>query len=133
MTKVFRQFGFNTNEKLISGRFIDLVAKWPGSTHDSHIFRTSHLRTRLETTHKGLQDGVVLGDSGYACKPYLLTPYMRPSNEAQEKFNTAHKKTRTQVERAFGWLKRRFHVLHGEIRMKPERVCTIIGETFFSL
>ena len=79
------------------GKFIDVVIRWPGSTHDAHIFRTSQLRTRLEATHHTLKDGILLGDSGYACRPYLLTPYMRPASEAQERFNAAHKKTRTQV------------------------------------
>ena len=110
----------------VTGKFIDVVARWGGSTHDAHIFRTSPLKRRLET-NRGNQDGILLGDSGYACKPYLLTPYLRPSTVAQERFNIAHKRTRAQVERAFGWLKRRFHVLHGEIRMAPERVCTLIG------
>lgn len=118
---------FSLSFFFFSGKFIDVVARWPGSTHDSHMFRTSQLRTRLES-HHGLQDGILLGDSGYACKPYLITPYLRPSTQAEERFNVAHKKTRTQIERAFGWLKRRFHVLHGEIRMAPERVCSIIGE-----
>ena len=27
----------------------------------------------------------------------------------------------------FGILKRRFHVLHSEVRMSPERVCTIVA------
>ncbi|CAC5417874.1 HARBI1 [Mytilus coruscus] len=30
-------------------------------------------------------------------------------------------------ERVFGWWKRRFHVLHGEVRMKPAKVRRIIG------
>ena len=34
--------------------------------------------------------------------------------------------TRTLIEQVFGILKRRFHILHSEIRMKPERVCTIV-------
>jgi len=35
----------------------------------------------------------------------------------------AHKVTRAKVERGIGQLKRRFGVLHGEIRMKPEKAC----------
>ncbi|XP_048240406.1 putative nuclease HARBI1 [Haliotis rufescens] len=109
------------------GKFTNLVARWPGSTHDSHVFKMSNVRQHLETHHTTLQDGVILGDSGYACRPYLMTPYLKPSSPEQERFNSSHKRTRSTIERAFGWLKRRFHVLHGEIRMSPERVCTIIG------
>ena len=65
----------------------------------------------------GLTDGVLLGDSGYACSPFLMTPYLDPKT---------HKVTRCIIEGAFGVLKRRFHVLHSEVRMAPDRVCTIV-------
>jgi hypothetical protein len=38
----------------------------------------------------------------------------------------AHKKTRSVVERGIGQLKRRFHVLHGEIRICPYKPCKVI-------
>ena len=82
--------------------------------HQVQIFPNSSLKNRLEQ-HHGLQDGILLGDSGYASKPYLLTPYLRPSTREQESYNWAHKKK--QIERAFGWLKRWFGVLHGENMM----------------
>jgi len=104
-----------------------LLARWPSSVHDSHDFRTSNLRQILESSNRTLKDGIILGDSDYACRPYLLTPYLHPSSPEQERFNTARTKTSVTIERAFGWFKRRFHVLHSEIRMHPERVCTIIG------
>ena len=31
------------------------------------------------------------------------------------------------IEQVFGRWKRRFHLLHSEIRMKPEKVCLLIG------
>lgn len=109
-----------------TGAFTNVVAKWPGSTHDSHIFRTSTVSCQMEQGGYGLDDGLLLGDSGYACSPYLMTPYTQPKTRAEEKFNRAHKITRSVIERTFGLLKRRFHILHSEIRMSPERVCTII-------
>ncbi|XP_061193223.1 putative nuclease HARBI1 [Saccostrea echinata] len=109
------------------GRFTNVNASWPGSVHDAHIFRTSQIRTYMEDEDKGGFDhGILLGDSGYACRPFLLTPYLNPQNEAQERFNRAHGRTRSQIERAFGRLKRKFHVLHSEVRMKPHRVCKIV-------
>ena len=105
-----------------------MVAKWPGSTHDSHIFRTSSVAQDLEGT--SLDSGVLLGDSGYACLPYLMTPFLDPSTRKERAFNRSLKSTRSAIERAFGILKRRFHVLHGEIRMTPARVCTIIAACF---
>ena len=42
-------------------------------------------------------------------------------------YYSAHKKTRCTVERGIGQWKRRFHVLHGEIRVRsPAYVCRII-------
>ncbi|XP_052223937.1 putative nuclease HARBI1 [Dreissena polymorpha] len=52
--------------------FVDVVAKWPGSVHDSRIFRESAIRQRFE---RGEINGLLLGDSGYGCKRYLMTPY----------------------------------------------------------
>lgn len=107
-----------------------MVARWPGSAHDSFIFRTSAIGHHLEASHHGLEDGVLLGDSGYACTPFLQTPYTHPHTRSEERFNVAHKTTRCIIERTFGVLKRRFHILHSEIRMAPDRVCTIIVACF---
>ena len=52
--------------------------------------------------------------------------YAQPRTRSEEQFNRAHKTTRCIIECSFGLLKRRFHVLHSEIRMAPDRVCTII-------
>ncbi|KAK3874265.1 hypothetical protein Pcinc_020789 [Petrolisthes cinctipes] len=69
----------------------------------------------------------LLGDSGYPSKKWLLTPYLRPQPGPQSNYNRAHKITRSVVERGIGQLKRRFHVLHGEIRVQPpSKVCQII-------
>ncbi|CAG2232254.1 HARBI1 [Mytilus edulis] len=46
------------------GKFTNISANWPGSTHDSHIFNTSNLCHYLETNNRGLADGLILGDSG---------------------------------------------------------------------
>ena len=59
-----------------------------------------------------------------------MTPYANPAKRKQERFNGAHKVTRSLIERSFGVLKRRFHILHSEIRMSPERACTIIVACF---
>ena len=107
--------------------FTNIVARWPGSTHDSHVFRSSSICNFVEKNHHSLDDGILLGDSGYACQPFMMTPYSNPSTPAQASYNNAHCKTRVKIEQTFGQWKRRFHVLHSEIRMAPEKVCLIIG------
>uniref|UniRef100_A0A914USR7 DDE Tnp4 domain-containing protein n=1 Tax=Plectus sambesii TaxID=2011161 RepID=A0A914USR7_9BILA len=63
----------------------------------------------------------------YACKPYLLTPYDRARNRAGGRFNKRHTKQRVLIEQAYGCLKRRFHVHHGEIRLSnPAKVCAVV-------
>ena len=109
------------------GKFINLVARWPGSTRDSHIFRASETADHLEEHHTSLEDGILLGDSGYGLKPYLITPYPDPATLQQRSLNVELRKTRVLIEQVFGRWKRRFHLLHGEIRMKPEKVCLLIG------
>lgn len=64
-----------------------------------------------EESNGCFENGVLLWDSGY-------TPYNNPQNEAQGQYNQAHSKTRRQMERTFGRLKRRVHVLHPEVGLK---------------
>ena len=70
----------------IKGVFTNVVARWPGITRDSHVFRTSNICTYLQSTHRSLDDGVLLGDSGYTSSPFLMTPYATTRNEAQEAY-----------------------------------------------
>ena len=119
-------FKYVKNTSLL-GRFTNIVARWPGSTHDSHIFNTSQICQQLEDNHNNLEQGILLGDSGYALKPYLMTPYYEPATANQRAYNRAHRKTRVIIEQTFGRWKRRFHLLHSEVRMHPEKVCQLIG------
>ncbi|XP_063425421.1 putative nuclease HARBI1 [Mytilus trossulus] len=107
------------------GKFTNINANWPGSSHDSNIFRTSQVCTYMEQ-NGGWANGVLLGDSGYPCRPFLMTPYQNRVLDHQKKFNRCHCSTRSVIERTFGRLKRRFHILHSEIRMKPGKACKII-------
>lgn len=107
-----------------NGTFTNINAKWPGSAHDSRIFRESALHHYLE---QNPNVGYLLGDSGYACKPYLLTPFLRPNSPAHERYNRKHRKTRVLIEQVFGRWKRRFSILHMEVRVKYDRVSLIIA------
>ena len=109
---------------LPDGRFSDVLARFLGSVHDSRIWKLSQVGTYVENNF--LAGEHILAYSGYMLKPYLLTPYRQPASNAQENYNYSRKKTRVLIEQTFGRWKRRFHCLHGEIRMTPDKVCTII-------
>ena len=81
MTDFFARCHYTTNRKKL-----DVVSKWPGSVHDSRIWNECGLK-------RGFENGSVpgschlIGDSGYPCQPWLLTPYLEPRTEAQEAYN----------------------------------------------
>ncbi|XP_040063638.2 putative nuclease HARBI1 [Ixodes scapularis] len=69
---------FSLNVQAITGpqlQFFDLVARWPGSVHDSRIFDNSRARVLYENRRI---PGLLLGDAGYACMSFLLTPLTSP-------------------------------------------------------
>ncbi|XP_064464165.1 putative nuclease HARBI1 [Ornithodoros turicata] len=104
-------------------RILDVVANWPGSTHDSRILRDSNIGREFE---RGVHTGLLLGDSGYPCKRWLMTPFLQPRDRPQANYNTSHSTTRAVVERTIGQLKRRFHCLHSELRVATRHCCPII-------
>ena len=103
-------YSINAQAVCDSDAFItNIVARWPGSTYDSRIFENSNIADKLRD---GALDGILLGDNGYACRAYLLTPVLKPKNAGEVRYNTAHRRTRCVIERCFGILKRRFPCLH---------------------
>lgn len=104
----------------------NIVCRWPGSSHDSSIFNNSRLR-RFENKEFGAN--VLVGDSGYAVKSYMITPLANPSTAAENLFNEAQIRTRNPIERCFGVVKRRFPILSLGIRLKLEKVEAIVVAT----
>ncbi|XP_067284070.1 putative nuclease HARBI1 [Pseudorasbora parva] len=101
----------------------NVEAKWPGSVHDCRIFRASSL---YQQVYAGEFSGVLLGDKGHPCLPYLLTPYQEPQTGPQNRFNVALSKTRVRIEMTFGILKARFNCLR-RLRVSPERASQIVA------
>ena len=75
------QYVFDAKEEII-----DIVANGPGSIHDSRLLRESGVKVRFE---QNLVPGNchLLGDRGYPCKHWLLTPFLRPTPGHQENYN----------------------------------------------
>lgn len=100
-----------------------VCANWPGSAHDSRVFRTSALYRQLRSREL---EGVLLGDSAYAAETFLLKPLNTPRTDQEERYNRAVNSARARIEQSFGVLKRQFHILHGECRYSPEKAAEII-------
>lgn len=59
-------------------------------------------------------------------KNYLLTPLADPQNQAEQRYNEAHIRTRNSVERLFGVWKRRFPILAYGCRLKLSTILAVI-------
>ena len=106
-------------------KFFSLDAQWPGSSHDAHIMRYSEVHDKFEA---GLMpNSWLLGDSGYGLSNWLLTPYPNPNNLGQERYNAAHKRARSAIERCIGIWKMRWRCLTKHIMFQPARASRIIA------
>lgn len=121
-----KQF-FSLNVQTVADPFMkirDIVVRWPGSSHDSQIFRNSALYADLENRRFG--ESVLVGDSGYPVKPYLLTPLQQVRNNPEALYNESLIRTRNVVERSYGVWKRRFPALAMGIRLKLDTIQAMI-------
>ena len=107
--------------------FLDVVAKWPGSAYDSHIWNNCKLSEAFESGI--IKDGWLLGDSGYGLRPWLLTPVLNPTTPKEKKYNRAHKSTRCVIERTYGIWKMRFRCLYKGLTFIPNKNIDVILAT----
>ena len=98
-------------------QFLNVVTRWPGSTHDAHIWNNSNLPHAFESGQ--IHNDWLLGDSAYGLKPWLLTPVWSTSTAKERKYNTAHKFTRSVIERTYGIWKMRFRCLYRGLTLCP--------------
>ncbi|KOB77626.1 Uncharacterized protein OBRU01_03764 [Operophtera brumata] len=94
-------------------KIMNVNSLFPGSTHDSHIWNSSNVLTLMESLHNhGHTNYHLIGDSGYALRPWCLTPLAEPGvGTAEHRYNEALKQTRATIERCNGVLKSRFRCL----------------------
>lgn len=117
---------FSLNVQVVCGpqlEILDIVTRWPGSAHDARIFHNSRLKMRFETG--GLQ-GCLIGDSGYPCTPYLLTPLLVTHTPAERRYNRAQMFVRNKIECCIGVLKRRLLCLKKGLAYTPTKVSAFV-------
>ena len=92
--------------------FTDCFVGWPGSVHDSCVFKNSPLCNSIQNNPFEMfpNDTHLLGDAAYPLETFLLTPYKGldyGSVNHASSYNKVHASTRNVIERAFGILKSR--------------------------
>lgn len=87
----------------------NIVARWPGSSHDANIFRNSAIKQRFD--NREFKDCVLVADSGYPMQSYMITPILNSITNVENTFNESQIRTRNPVERSNGVWKRRFPIL----------------------
>ena len=113
-------------------KFMDVVAKWPGSTHDAFIWRQSGINQRFTSGDIPTVQGCFLGDSGYPLRPNLLAPIQNPNTSGERRYNRSFLKSRKTIEGAFGLWKSRWRSMHrtgGTLCYVPDRLCRLVIAT----
>lgn len=110
---------------------LNVNATFPGSVHDSFIWRQSQVKVHLQNAFEnGQRNTWLLGDSGYPQEPWLMTPIQGAlPHSAERRYNDSHTLGRNCIERVNGVLKGRFRCLLGErkLRYEPQKVGVIIN------
>ncbi|XP_062510047.1 putative nuclease HARBI1 [Corticium candelabrum] len=95
--------------------FTDCFVGWPGSVHDSRVYRNSPLFQAAESRYSNIfpMDSFLVGDAAYPLSKWTLTPFRDTGNlsEKVKYYNFAQSSTRIVIEQAFAALKGRFRRL----------------------
>ena len=107
---------------------MDVYTGWPGCTHDARVLRNSSLFSRAEAGELFSADKVVIGDSAYPVKNWLITPFKDNGHlgARRRRFNKVLSSSRPVVERAIGHIKRRFRRLRELTIHEPKHIACII-------
>lgn len=126
---VDRHGNHSINVMLVCGanlQFFYVYADWPGSVSDARVLRNSGLHQRMQDGWRPFPGAVLLADSIYPLKNWLIPPIIQdPNDPAQRRFARAHKRTRRVIECAIGLMKEKFPCLN-YLRLQPEFVCKTV-------
>lgn len=83
------------------------------------------MATRFNNGWRPFPRAILLGDTGYAVSDWLITPLLITHNNAEEMFNSHHKRMRRLIENCNGLLKERFRCLKF-LHFKPTAAALIV-------
>jgi len=126
---VDRHGNHSINALLVSGpdmSFYYVLADWPGSVHDARVLRNSGLYERFEGGWRPFPDAIILGDSAYGSRQWLIPPETEnPGDVRERRFLRLHKATRRLIESAIDILKEKFPCVN-HLRLDPVSECQVI-------
>ena len=128
---VDRKGGHSINGMVVCGpnlEFFYASIRWPGSVHDARVLRCSSLNQKWQDGWRPFPNAIILGDSGYRLKNWLITPNIPleiERNLALTRFLRMFKSTRRMVENSLGILKEKFPCLN-HLRLQPITTCRVI-------
>lgn len=129
------------NVVVVSGpdnEFYYVSAKCPGSFHDSRCLQVSSMWTAWEINQwrpANSNRSVILGDSAYGLRRWLMTPTVRNVNavpaleDAINSYKRKHRRTRFVVECTIGIWKEEYPFLNGFRFRTPARISNAIYAT----
>ncbi|KAG0419452.1 hypothetical protein HPB47_004100 [Ixodes persulcatus] len=87
-------FGPLLHEELVVNArswILKAIVNSPGSVHDLYLLSQSSVGEDLLT---GAYGGILIGDSGYPCRPRPMSPFQLPTAPAECAYNQTHATTR---------------------------------------
>eukprot|EP00735_Rhodelphis_limneticus_P011516 TRINITY_DN4626_c0_g1::TRINITY_DN4626_c0_g1_i1::g.19620::m.19620 TRINITY_DN4626_c0_g1::TRINITY_DN4626_c0_g1_i1::g.19620 ORF type:complete len:254 (+),score=-16.77,sp/Q9M2U3/ALPL_ARATH/31.40/2e-12,DDE_Tnp_4/PF13359.1/2.2e-26,DDE_Tnp_1/PF01609.16/6.7e-05,DDE_Tnp_1/PF01609.16/26,Plant_tran/PF04827.9/0.00011,DDE_Tnp_1_2/PF13586.1/0.0045 TRINITY_DN4626_c0_g1_i1:600-1361(+) len=109
-------------------RFLDVLVGWPGSVHDSRMYKNSKLF--LHRTHLFSDGTYIIGDSGYPNLPAhhaLFRPSSVGGDPVKRHYNRVISSIRVSVERAFGLLTCRFRSIRKDVECRYETTNLLVS------
>lgn len=95
-----------------------MVSRWPGSAHDSTIFRNSHVFRRL--INGDFENCVLVADSAYSPEHFICKPLNNPQAPNERIYQDCQIKARNVVERVNGQIKREFPIIKYGMNFKKK-------------